>query len=807
MNTQPILTEASLEAMLTRWAGHGTPSDLADAIAKAVAATPQARAPLWRVLLPHPRRAPAVRLAWVVALIGLLLAAVLSVVLMGGELLQRVNDLVVVPVPTVQPAPVATPTTAPADQVGRVATRPVDQVRALAFAPDGSAWLATGGGVVHWDVARETATLYGQADGLPATSVERLVVAPDGTVWAAGENWLARFDGSWTTLREPIGLSLTGIGSMTIDRDGSLWVAVNATEGPRLLRIGAAVDAMTVPEGVHGYANPWGLKLRAGADGSVWVAAADGLARFDGSDWTVHAKVRDELPRAPSLAGVTADGIVWVTLDGEGCVLTSTDVVSCATPAAGVASYDGTRWTVYTTADGLPDNEVHLAIGSDGSVWATRGSGVLRFDGSGWVTTEVPALEDAYPAAVTPDGALWLISPDGVLRYDGDEASRPAMPAIEPPAEVPPLTLAPVTGSEATVTTSALGTVTWRTYEASPEHNVWTITGTPFGPVAIDGSDLRWLTADGSWAGASLPIEPWGVTAVGNDLVVTGRGAARLSWNGTRWIVGEQLDTGLASVDQVVFGPRGAIMTGRTSMERSADGIHFVPVQHGPDTASLAQDWTESDEPIGCLAAGGVRWFGEGKIGPVLATEAGFVALTPAHPANWNYTTLCEPVPWFSADGSTWDLVSTESPFGDRATVTSVASRGGRHVAVGTVGAFMTVTDPPSWRVWVSDDGLDWELLPTLERAGPCIPLGSSGPCSDFLGTVVTSESGWLIVGWDGSTWTSTDGRAWEPLRDWPAIRGGYMPPAVALSPGSIVVAGSLPGSWHDAVAVGTIVP
>jgi hypothetical protein len=33
------------------------------------------------------------------------------------------------------------------------------------------------------------------------------------------------------------------------------------------------------------------------------------------------------------------------------------------------------------------------------------------------------------------------------------------------------------------------------------------------------------------------------------------------------------------------------------------------------------------------------------------------------------------------------------------------------------------------------------------------------------------------------------------------------MQPKVALSPGMIVAAGSLPGPWHDAVAVGTIEP
>ncbi len=161
------------------------------------------------------------------------------------------------------------------------------------------------------------------------------------------------------------------------------------------------------------------------------------------------------------------------------------------------------------------------------------------------------------------------------------------------------------------------------------------------------------------------------------------------------------------------------------------------------------------------------------------------------------------------ADGSTWTLVSSSSPFGEGAIVQDVASRNGLHVAVGEVGT-RSPSDPgaTTWAVWISDDGLAWERLPTLERPEPCETIDGASTCLfNLMADVVAPASGWMIVAWDGAAWTSTDGRSWEPLRGWPGVRGGYTPPAVALGPGVIVGSGSLPGPWHAVVVVGTIEP
>jgi hypothetical protein len=807
MNDQPILTDTGIEAMLARRAGGGAPAGLAAEIALALTGVPEARRPLRSIFAPPVARTPAMRLAWVVAIVGLLLAATVSAIFVGGELLRRSNELAVVPPPPVVPFPSAAPlpSAAPSAAPDAVVTAPIERVNELAFADDGSLWLATAAGVVHWDVATERATLYGQNEGLPTTEAIRTAVAPDGTVWASGGSWVARFDGAWTSYSESGDLAALGVtgdlGGLAVGPDGTAWVAATTADGrAMLLRFDGAWSVTEAPESVGGFASPWALRLEVAADGAIWADPFNGVVVFDGTTWNSYTEASNGLPRMPSLAAVAPDGSAWVELSGEGCVATGPDSETCATPAAGVARFDGTRWTVFTTADGLVDDDAGLFVGSDGTVWAAGGmvtGAVSRFDGTRWITVEVPELAGAHALAAAPDGALWLSSADGLLRYDGATVTRHALPAIDAQPDLPPLVLTPESGP--TTSGSALGTITWRVYEASPGHNLWSMASTAHGPVVLDGPDLRWVTAAGTWEGTTLPIEPWRVTAVGDDLIAHGQGAVRLSWNGARWAAGETLDVPIVFVEQIAAGPRGTVAAGGTRVAYSTDGQHFRAAERGPDPATLMADWKDSESAVGCDSSSFGSWPGEGTIGPLLATRDGFVALTPANPANWNNSPLCEPVLWRSEDGSTWKLVSATSPFGKGAIVQDVETRGDRHVAVGMWQQKMAT--------WVSDDGLTWERLPTLERAEQCGRVNGTPLCSELLALATSGISGWAIVGWDGAAWTSRDGRTWEPLRGWPGIRGGYTPPELAFGGGVIIASGSLPGLWHEVVAVGTIEP
>jgi hypothetical protein len=734
------------------------------------------------------------RRAWFLLLVGLLVVAV-GAVAAGGALLRSVNPPPL-PAPTVGPR--IGPTAPPALPTPHLSVE--DAVSDLAVAPDGMVWAATPRGVVRWDPATGAGTRYGQADGLVASAVTQVAVGKDGVVWAGGQGWLARFDGHWSAFTDLGGVEVPGQGALAVGPDGALWAAATSsdTSAASLLRYDGTWTPIPIPPDLAG--GPWIGSLDVGPDGTVWSAMAFGIVAYDGRTWTTYTQLNTGLPGSPDSVSVAQDGSVWAgmrTRDGYA--------------GAGVARLDGAAWTVYTTTDGLGFDEAIPVIGRDGTVWATGGK-VSRFDGARWT---------AYPTAVTsvsavaPDGSLWFGTPTGVARFDGRAVSRLEVPEASPGIPLPPITLAPV-ASPSTVHTS-LGDMVWRSFEVAAGHQFTSTLATPFGVVALDGPDLRW-SADGStWQGIELSIEPGRISRVGDDLIVHGRDAVRLAWDGQRWtevdrLVVEGLDG--RSIRQVVAGPRGTVLTAGEAMFFSADGHRFVPATRGPDPAELATAGLAfgfaSGACLGPIAMG--TW--DTGIGNVLATADGFVAFTSARPSD-GVSWPCEPVVWSSGDGLDWTLVARESPFGSGVSVADVAARLGRFVAVGRT---ESSGSPGDSALWVSEDARTWT------RVTPYPAGGTADVAASFR--VAAGELGWMFLEGPGTGWLSPDGRTWQRLPDgWPALATGWSPPPdLSVGPGMIIASGtrrvdaggiggspspaSLPGyRWISVIAVGTRVP
>jgi hypothetical protein len=335
----------------------------------------------------------------------------------------------------------------------------------------------------------------------------------------------------------------------------------------------------------------------------------------------------------------------------------------------------------------------------------------------------------------------------------------------------------------------ALGPVTWSRIQAPGSGIWWPLVGTPHGPLAAvegapgDVEHLRWLGPDGSWLRLPLPGGIFRMHAVGDSVIVDYGGddsAYWLRWSGSGWEIGDRVYVeGRLNINDVATGPSGVLLNDGTAIAYSTDGLHFVRAVRPPDKAELQPNAAECGE-----WPGGFVGVGEGHMGPMIVTDRGFIVLTAADPADWVIDPICEPVLWASSDGSSWELVSPRSPFGTGASVTDIASRSGRHVAIGHAPA---KEGGDGNAVWVSDDGFSWERLSMPEPAGPC-PFVDPGLCGHVLSRIVAGEAGWIILDWEGSAWTSADGRTWDAAPSWPAIRAGYTPQGLALSPGSIVV-------------------
>lgn len=143
----------------------------------------------------------------------------------------------------------------------------------------------------------------------------------------------------------------------------------------------------------------WIWDIEIAADGSVWVAANNGVARLetDTESWTTYSQANGLVEG--SIRGVTADsdGSVWI-ISWEGKVV----------------HFDGENWTPYTTTDGLVSDDVlQVSIAPDSTVWFATRDGVSHWDREtdAWTsyTKEDGLSENSVEDILfTPDGRIWF---------------------------------------------------------------------------------------------------------------------------------------------------------------------------------------------------------------------------------------------------------------------------------------------------------------------------------------------------------------------------------------------------------------
>lgn len=142
------------------------------------------------------------------------------------------------------------------------------------------------------------------------------------------------------------------------------------------------------------------------ADGSIWVADHDGLARFDGTSWAPVAPPRAFGTEGNPTLAAAPDGSLWIT------------------GANYLAQYVNGEWSVRAEMDNVEEMGIFegVTVTTDGSVWVQREIGAaLLVDAELWqvdslyrpVTDPLLSLDEYEGPNVPtplegPDGAYWF---------------------------------------------------------------------------------------------------------------------------------------------------------------------------------------------------------------------------------------------------------------------------------------------------------------------------------------------------------------------------------------------------------------
>lgn len=368
------------------------------------------------------------------------------------------------PSPTITPASASAVSTAPRQETGTAEALPpttpstntvatssapgwttyesINDIRDLAFAPDGTLWAATFGGLVHWNLNAQTYTRY-------PIHARALAIAPDGTLWLALEQGLCRFDGvscdtylidhdMQAVAVAPDGIVWVGTGRGVSRLDGDSWKSYPSPVATHDLAVTASGEVWAATAGGVGrylpaedgwitYTEDHGLPSsgaqviaagpspQGGTGGEVWVYLVwEGVYRFDGVGWQ---KVEGTSVKIFDIA-FAADGTPWVASAG-----------GMHYPGGSLSYHDGNQWHDVASGQKL-HSFTSAALGPGGIVAVSTQLGLGLYEGGGWrLLRDGPTSSKVTSVAVTPDGAAWFAFGDhsvstpglGLSRFDGLE--------------------------------------------------------------------------------------------------------------------------------------------------------------------------------------------------------------------------------------------------------------------------------------------------------------------------------------------------------------------------------------------------
>jgi diguanylate cyclase (GGDEF)-like protein len=374
-----------------------------------------------------------------------------------------------------------------------------NEIHSLYADRQGNIWIGTGNGLSRW--VRGRMTVFGKADGLTDSLVSAITEDREGNLWVGSGAGLNRFNNTRLTPFElPTAEGPAAIQTLCQTPNGSIWFGTK--QGLKRLYQGE-ITTYTTRNGLPCDAIQ---SLWTGPGSRLWILdAANNLIQYDGRafrvvqrgalaylaaadargpilfDW-VHVKrlVKGTLVTLPTqimtgyVFAVTPDahGTLWFGCDhGLGKIeagavrifnkglLPGTHVLAVTRDdrgnlwlgtSKGLARFKAGRFTVYTTLQGLPDDNLYQLLEDDhGTLWAGGNQGIFslhiedldHLDQGLLKTVPTTLYGSADGVHSFPLAYMALRAQDGTLWFKGDRGVTIVDPKHIPSNPLPPPTL------------------------------------------------------------------------------------------------------------------------------------------------------------------------------------------------------------------------------------------------------------------------------------------------------------------------------------------------------------------------------
>jgi diguanylate cyclase (GGDEF)-like protein len=269
-------------------------------------------------------------------------------------------------------------------------------------------WVGTNNGLAMWDQERHAWRIWNSSNGLAGSVVRDIAITENGDIWVLSyAGGITRFPGA--TLRpERVATPKPDPSTLVVGLDGRLWVG-GRNYLKRLVTEGPPYRFEAVPVPPEAVNSTSQARVK---DGVLWTGGRTGLARFDGTKWDVFTTKDGLKPDIITEIAPVSPQEVWFHYDEANGV--------------GRLRIENGKAEVrhFTTADGMPSNQSYM-VGTDkkGNVWSGGPLGLTMFPTEGkpehFTKSDGLIWDDLDSGAfyADEDGALFFGTSGGLSRY------------------------------------------------------------------------------------------------------------------------------------------------------------------------------------------------------------------------------------------------------------------------------------------------------------------------------------------------------------------------------------------------------